>query len=96
MLQNLVSRRSKLRSPSEGFGILVPEAAIRGVKAWTTTLMFSCQYCEIFKNTYFEEHPRTAASVVLLQINRSVTLFAQVKKKEKKIEVNLILLTKKQ
>ena len=25
--------------------------------------MFSCEYCEIFKNTYFEEHLRTAASV---------------------------------
>ena len=23
--------------------------------------MFSCEYCEIFKNTYFEEHLRTAA-----------------------------------
>ena len=22
----------------------------------------ACQYCEIFKNTYFEEHLRTAAS----------------------------------
>ena len=26
--------------------------------------MFSCEYCEIFKNTYFEEHLRTAASVL--------------------------------
>ena len=24
--------------------------------------MFSCKYCEISKNTYFEEHLRTAAS----------------------------------
>ena len=24
--------------------------------------MFSCEYCEIFNNTYFEEHQRTAAS----------------------------------
>ena len=23
--------------------------------------MFSCEYCEIFKNTYFEEHLRMAA-----------------------------------
>ena len=22
--------------------------------------MFSCEYCEIFKNTYYEEHLRTA------------------------------------
>ena len=26
------------------------------------TQMFSCEYCEIFKNTYFEKHLRTAAS----------------------------------
>ena len=25
--------------------------------------VFSCEICEIFKNTYFEEDPRTAASV---------------------------------
>ena len=30
-------------------------------------LMFSCEYCEIFKNTYFEEHLRTAASEVTLR-----------------------------
>ena len=24
--------------------------------------MFSCEYCETFKSTYFEEHLRTAAS----------------------------------
>ena len=27
--------------------------------------MFSCEYCKIFKNNYFEEHPRTAASEIL-------------------------------
>ena len=26
------------------------------------TLMFSCECCEMFKNTYFEEHLRPAAS----------------------------------
>ena len=26
--------------------------------------VFSCEYCEIFKNTYFEEHLRTSASVI--------------------------------
>ena len=25
--------------------------------------MFSCEICEIFKNTYFEEHLRTTTSV---------------------------------
>ena len=29
----------------------------------TPTQVFSCEYYEIFKNTYFEEHLRTAASV---------------------------------
>ena len=28
--------------------------------------MFSCEYCEISKNIYFEEHLRTAASEVTL------------------------------
>ena len=28
----------------------------------TPTQVFSCEYCEILKNTYFEEHIRTAAS----------------------------------
>ena len=26
------------------------------------TLMFSCEYCEMFKKTYFEEHLRPVAS----------------------------------
>ena len=30
------------------------------------TQVLSCEYCEIFKNTYFEEHLRTAASVLLI------------------------------
>ena len=25
--------------------------------------VFSCEYCEIFKNTYFEKHLQTTASV---------------------------------
>ena len=29
--------------------------------------VFSCQYCEIFKKTYFEEHLRTAASLIFSQ-----------------------------
>ena len=27
----------------------------------TSTLMFSCEYCENFENTYFKEHLRTTA-----------------------------------
>ena len=30
------------------------------------TQVFPCEYCEIFKNTCFEEHLRTAASVLLI------------------------------
>ena len=28
--------------------------------------MFSCKYCKIFKNAYFEEHLRTTASAVIV------------------------------
>ena len=31
------------------------------------TQVLSCEYCEIFKNTYFEEHLQTAASVLLIK-----------------------------
>ena len=37
------------------------------------TQVFSCEYCEIFKNIYFEEHLRTAAS----DLNESVFSTAQ-------------------
>ena len=30
--------------------------------------MFSCEYYEIFKNTYFEEHLQTAATISLLEL----------------------------
>ena len=30
------------------------------------TQVLSCEYCDIFKNTYFEEHLRTAASILLI------------------------------
>ena len=33
--------------------------------------MFSSEYCEIFKNTYFEENLLTAASDFLKQIQNS-------------------------
>ena len=35
------------------------------IKKETSTQVFSCEYCDTFKNTYFEEHLRTAASVNL-------------------------------
>ena len=33
------------------------------IKKETPTQVFFCEYCEIFKNTYFEKHLRTTASV---------------------------------
>ena len=32
----------------------------------TPTQVLSCEYCKIFKKTYFEEHLRTAASALLI------------------------------
>ena len=37
----------------------------------TPTRMFSSEYCKIFKNTYFEEHLRMAASDFLKQQQNS-------------------------
>ena len=34
----------------------------------TPTQVFSCEYCEMFKNTYFEEHLGTAASKLSFQV----------------------------
>ena len=31
----------------------------------TPTQVFSCEYCKIFKNTYFEENLRATASAIL-------------------------------
>ena len=58
-------------------GKTISEAATRGIlqkkfflkifqysqKNETPTKVFSCECCEIFKKTYFEEHLRAAASV---------------------------------
>ena len=33
------------------------------IKKQTPTQVFSCEYCEIFKSTYFDGHLQTAASV---------------------------------
>ena len=34
----------------------------------TPTQMFSCANCEVFKNTYFEEHLRTAAFINIVTV----------------------------
>ena len=33
----------------------------KGIKKETPTQVFSCEYCKIFKNSYFKEHLQTAA-----------------------------------
>ena len=38
----------------------------------TQTQVFSCEYCEIFKNTYFEEHLRTVASLKTHLNNKNI------------------------
>ena len=37
------------------------------IKKETLTQMFSCEFCQIFKNTFFIEHLRTASSVLNLK-----------------------------
>ena len=42
--------------------------------------MFSCEFCELFKNKYFKEHLRTAGSKTLLQgflFNKVASLMAR-------------------
>ena len=34
----------------------------------TSIQVFSCEYCEIFQNTYFEKHFRTAAFLLFLSV----------------------------
>ena len=36
------------------------------LKRETPTHVFSCEYCEFFENSYFEEHMRTASSIKIL------------------------------
>ena len=43
----------------------MPEAC-SFIKNETQAQVFSCEFCEIFKNTFFTEHPRTTASVEML------------------------------
>ena len=50
-------------------------------KRETPTKIFSCEFCKIFKNTYFVEHLRTNASAPVASINYcKITLFPKQKK----------------
>ena len=51
---------------SEGYEYLMTDAANRNSQEFTgPTQVFSREYCEIFKNTFFEEHLGMAASVMI-------------------------------
>ena len=63
--------RSSHRECSVKIGVLKNFAIFRGKQlCWSPTQVLSCEYCEIFKNTYFEEktyfeeHLRTTASKI--------------------------------
>ena len=43
------------------------------------TQLFSCEYHEIFKNTYFKKHLRTAASACRLQQQSNICLLNWMK-----------------
>ena len=47
------------------FLITFQALVLQSYKKEIPTQVFSCEYCETFKNTYFEEHLRTAASLPL-------------------------------
>ena len=59
--------------------------------------MFSCRYCEIFKNTYFEEHLRTAASRMWEENPHSpcfvLPMFFRFLRRKKSIWVNPVCLS---
>ena len=46
--------------------LLIAEAATGGVKKESVAQMFSCQFCEIFKNAIFTEHIRVTTSAIVL------------------------------
>ena len=50
--------------------------------------MFSCEYCESFKNTFTTEHPRTTASLVKYDIFSPAIIFVSMI-----MELNVELLT---
>ena len=42
------------------------------IKKETLALVFFCEFCEIFKNVYFEEYLQTATSVLCPVIDNSL------------------------
>ena len=58
----------------------------------TPTQVFSCEICEIFKNTYFEEHLRTTASEFI----GDTTLFHETILNKKQIEKPILKMARVQ
>ena len=56
----IISQYFQKQSPE----VFRPEACIF-IKKETQAQAFSCEFCEIFKNTFFTEHLRTTASIFL-------------------------------
>ena len=52
-----------------GYSLFLLNNKLEGLQLYykeTPTQLFSCEYCEISKNTYFEEHLRTATSGIYM------------------------------
>ena len=50
--------------------------------------MFSCEYCKLFKNTYFKEHLRTTASCLMKKNRHTQMKTKQLKQKKiKSVEI---------
>ena len=48
---------------------LCSHQACNFIKKETLAQVFSCEFCEIFKNTFFTEHLRMTASILWILIN---------------------------
>ena len=55
---------------------LIKLQACNFIKKRLLTQVFSCEICEIFKNTYFEEYLRTTASVIFFYGSQYHTFFS--------------------
>ena len=53
------------------------------LKIYSSTVVFSCESYEIFKNTYFVEHRRTVASVIDIDQNTHTQVNTSINSAEK-------------
>ena len=64
-LKSSYRSRSKKKAVLKNFSILIGKHRFSSRQLYykeTPTHVLSCKYCEVFKNIYFKEHLRTAAS----------------------------------